>query len=277
MAVRSFLSAGGRDAVDRPRAYEQQPAAREQAAAACKQAAAARGQAAAECEQAAACEQAGAGPERAGAARRHAAVVREPLADGAVVLRGFAIQAAPVLAVGIAEIVRAAPFRHMTTPGHRKMSVAMTNCGALGWISDTRGYRYASADPLSGEPWPAMPSSIGALAAAAAAEAGFVDFAPDACLINRYAPGTRLSLHQDKDERDFGAPIVSVSLGVHAVFLFGGLQRRAPVARVRLEHGDVVVWGGPARLRYHGVAPLAAGRHPFAGSDRINLTLRRAA
>lgn len=221
-------------------------------------------------------------PGIAGAAARgageHEAVAGacEALAPGAVVLRGFARACADEIRDALAEIVAAAPFRHMTTPGNRRMSVAMTNCGAFGWFSDRSGYRYSAVDPDSGRPWPPMPAVIATLGAEAAAAAGFAGFEPDACLVNRYAPGTQLSLHQDKDERDFDAPIVSVSLGVPATFLFGGLRRRDPLARVRLEHGDVVVWGGPARLRYHGIARLAAAEHPFAGSDRVNLTLRRA-
>ncbi|HEX6994303.1 MAG TPA: DNA oxidative demethylase AlkB [Gammaproteobacteria bacterium] len=202
---------------------------------------------------------------------------RESLAPGAVVLRGFALDDADEIGRALADVVAAAPFRHMTTPGNRRMSVAMTNCGPLGWVSDRRGYRYAAVDPEAGRPWPPMPAVIAVLAARAADEAGFPGFEPDACLVNRYAPGTKLSLHQDKDERDFGAPIVSVSLGVPATFLFGGPTRKETPVRVRLEHGDVVVWGGPSRLRYHGVAPLAEAEHPFAGPYRINLTLRRAA
>jgi len=201
---------------------------------------------------------------------------RETLAEGAVVLRGFALDAADEIGRAVADIAAAAPFRRMTTPGNRQMSVEMTNCGPLGWVSDPRGYRYSPVDPESGRPWPPMPAVIATLAARAAHEAGFPGFSPDACLINRYAPGTKLSLHQDKDERDFTAPIVSVSLGVPATFLWGGLTRKETPVRVRLEHGDVVVWGGPARLRYHGVAPLAEALHPFAGPYRINLTLRRA-
>jgi alkylated DNA repair protein (DNA oxidative demethylase) len=202
---------------------------------------------------------------------------RRPLGAGAVVLRGFALSAHEQLRVAVDEVAAGAPFRHMLTPGGLRMSVAMTNCGAYGWVSSTRGYRYSQTDPETGAPWPAMPPVFAALAAAAASEAGFVGFAPDACLVNRYEPGARLTLHQDKDERDFGQPIVSVSLGVPAVFLFGGLSRKERPARVVVEHGDVVVWGGPARLRYHGVAPLAEAQHAFAGARRINLTLRHAA
>lgn len=205
-----------------------------------------------------------------------AAGAPEPLADGAVVLRGFARTLAPQLLEEVGNVAARAPWRHMITPGGLRMSVAMTNCGQAGWVSDRTGYRYDGLDPLSGEPWPAMPAAFLDLATRAAAEAGFAGFAPDACLINRYVPGTRLSLHQDRDERDLRAPIVSVSLGLPAVFLFGGLRRAERPARVRLAHGDVVVWGGPARLAFHGVAPLADGDHPLLGRERINLTFRKA-
>jgi alkylated DNA repair protein (DNA oxidative demethylase) len=164
----------------------------------------------------------------------------------------------------------------MVTPGGFVMSVAMTNCGALGWISDRGGYRYSPVDPSSGRPWPAMPQSFLELAAGAAERAGFPGFVPEACLVNRYAPGARLTLHQDRDERDFSAPIVSVSLGLPAVFLFGGERRADRPQRVALAHGDVVVWGGPSRLRFHGILPLADGGHPLTGRHRLNLTLRRA-
>ncbi len=156
------------------------------------------------------------------------------------------------------------------------MSVAMTNCGDLGWISDRRGYRYSPVDPAGGVPWPVMPASFLAMAGAAAARVGFARFVPDACLINRYAVGARMALHQDKDERDFGAPIVSVSLGLPATFLFGGDARADKPLRVALRHGDVVVWGGAARLRHHGVLPLAPGEHALVGPWRLNLTFRRA-
>ncbi|MBP0636487.1 DNA oxidative demethylase AlkB [Cupriavidus sp. AcVe19-6a] len=200
----------------------------------------------------------------------------EPLADGAVVLRGLARADAGALLADVQAVIAAAPLRHMVTPGGLTMSVAMTNCGDAGWVSDVRGYRYDRTDPLSGQPWPAMPPRLRALAAEAAALAGFAGFAPDACLVNRYVPGTRLSLHQDRDERDFSAPIVSVSLGLPAVFLFGGMRRADRPQRVRLAHGDVVVWGGPSRLAFHGVAPLADGDHPLLGRARVNLTFRKA-
>jgi alkylated DNA repair protein (DNA oxidative demethylase) len=200
----------------------------------------------------------------------------EPLAPGAVVLHGFARENAPLLLEAVQHVSREAPFRFMTTPGGYRMSVAMTNCGVAGWITDQSGYRYGPADPLTGKPWPAMPAAFASLAALAAVRAGFSSFTPDACLINRYEPGSRLSLHQDKDERDFTAPIVSVSLGLPAVFLFGGAKRTDTTLRVPLAHGAVVVWGGAARLRYHGVMPLKHGEHPLTGMQRINLTFRKA-
>jgi len=201
---------------------------------------------------------------------------RLALGDGAVVLRGFALPHEAAILAALADVAAAAPFRHMETPGGARMSVAMTNCGAFGWVTDRSGYRYDALDPASGAAWPAMPGAFSALARDAAASAGFADFEPDACLVNRYAVDARLSLHQDKDERDFRQPIVSVSLGLPAVFLFGGARRSDRPARVRLAHGDVVVWGGPARLRFHGVLPLADGFHAATGAHRINLTLRRA-
>jgi alkylated DNA repair protein (DNA oxidative demethylase) len=201
---------------------------------------------------------------------------RHALGPGAFVLRGFALPFVDELLPALEAVAQRAPFRHLVTPGGFTMSVAMTNCGRLGWISDRRGYRYGERDPQTGEPWPPMPGPFARLAAAAAAEAGFDGFAPDACLVNRYEPGTRLSLHQDKDERDYAAPIVSVSLGMPAVFLFGGLARGDKPARIPLAHGDVVIWGGPDRLRYHGVLPLADRPHPLLGSRRINLTFRKA-
>ncbi len=200
---------------------------------------------------------------------------RETMAEGAVLLRGFARPFEAELIPALRTIVGQAPFRHLVTPGGHRMSVAMTNCGGLGWVSDPTGYRYDGIDPNSGHPWPAMPPVLRTLAAGAAEEAGFAGFAPQACLINRYVPGAKLSLHQDKDELDLAAPIVSVSLGLPAIFLFGGLKRGDTPRRYRLEHGDVVVWGGPSRLVFHGVAPLADGEHGVLGRQRINLTFRR--
>jgi len=176
----------------------------------------------------------------------------------------------------VAELLPALEAIQQAAPGGFEMSVALTNCGALGWTSDRRGYRYARQDPQTGHTWPAMPEVFMRLAQDAAARAGFEAFTPDACLINRYVPGARLSLHQDKDERDFSAPIVSVSLGLPATFLFGGLHRADKAARIALAHGDVVVWGGADRLRYHGILPLKPGYHPLLGEQRINFTFRRA-
>lgn len=197
------------------------------------------------------------------------------LAPGAMLLAGFARPMETALIEAVKAIVARAPFRHLITPGGHRMSVAMTNCGRVGWVSDRTGYRYDGIDPDSGLAWPSMPEAFADLALRAAAKAGFTDFRPDACLINCYEPGAKLSLHQDKDELDFNAPIVSVSLGLPATFLFGGMNRNDKTARYRLVHGDVVAWGGPARLAYHGVMPLADGHHPLLGSQRINLTFRK--
>jgi len=199
-----------------------------------------------------------------------------PLAEGAVLLGGFALPMEAPLLAALDAVTAKAPFRHMVTPGGFTMSVAMTNCGAAGWVTDRSGYRYDAIDPESRRPWPAMPAAFDELARRAAEAAGFGGFAPDACLINRYEPGARLSLHQDKNEHDLGAPIVSVSLGLPATFLFGGLKRSDPPRRVALRHGDVAVWGGPARLAFHGVLPLADGEHPVLGRRRINFTFRQA-
>jgi alkylated DNA repair protein (DNA oxidative demethylase) len=198
------------------------------------------------------------------------------LGENSFVLRNFAGSRLSDLMTELLVVVRQAPFRHMLTPGGKAMSVAMTNCGALGWISDRRGYRYSHSDPETDAPWPQMPRCFAKLAQAAADAVGFREFTPDACLVNRYTPGARMSLHQDKDERDFGAPIVSVSLGLNAIFLFGGNQRGDKPRRVPLGHGDVVVWGGSDRLRFHGVAPLKEGTHEVLGAHRINLTFRKA-
>jgi alkylated DNA repair protein (DNA oxidative demethylase) len=199
----------------------------------------------------------------------------EALEEGAVLLRGFASAAAPLLVEEVERVAQAAAFRHLITPGGYSMSVAMTNCGRVGWVSDRTGYRYDPADPQSGIQWPAMPGAFLDIAARAAAKAGFANYDPDACLINRYVAGAKLSLHQDRDEKDAWAPIVSVSLGLPAVFLWGGKRRSDPVRRMRLESGDTVVWGGPARFVYHGVAPLKDGQHPLTGNVRFNLTFRK--
>ena len=201
---------------------------------------------------------------------------REDMASGALTLRGFALEYAPELLSAVHAIAATAPFRKMTTPGGFSMSVAMTNCGDLGWVTDRRGYRYERADPVSGLAWPAMPEVFLKLAVNAAKDAGYEGFVPNACLINRYEPGAKMSLHQDKDEKDFTNPIVSVSLGLPATFQFGGQNRSDPVRKYLLQHGDVVVWGGPSRLFYHGVLTLKDGVHDSVGRARINLTFRRA-
>lgn len=202
---------------------------------------------------------------------------QEPLAPGAVVLRRFALARAEALFQGINAVAAASPFRHMVTPGGYTMSVAMTNCGNLGWATNERGYLYSPVDPRTGDRWPQMPEVFSALCHDAAVAAGYPHFRPDACLVNRYAPGAKLSLHQDKDEPDLRAPIVSVSLGLPAIFQFGGLRRSDPLKRLMLEHGDVVVWGGESRLFYHGIQPLKPGTHPLTGEYRYNLTFRQAA
>jgi DNA oxidative demethylase len=201
---------------------------------------------------------------------------REEIAEGAILLRGFARPIQHDLLSAIEGIVAQSPFRHMSTPGGHQMSVAMTNCGGLGWVTDLTGYRYEAIDPATGRPWPEMPPMFRELAGQAAAQAGFAGFRPEACLVNRYEPGARLSLHQDRDEKNYDEPIVSVSLGLPATFLWGGLKRSDRPVRYRLVHGDVVAWGGPSRLIYHGVAPLADGEHALLGRQRINLTFRKA-
>lgn len=197
-----------------------------------------------------------------------------PIAPGAVLLRGLAREGDSALLQALEGVMAQAPLRHLQTPGGYTMSVATTSCGPLGWVSDWQGYRYSACDPHSGQSWPAMPACFAALARRAALEAGYPGFAPDACLINQYVPGARMALHQDKDERDLCAPIVSVSLGLPAVFQFGGLQRNVTAQRLRLAHGDVLVWGGPSRLAFHGVLPLADGTHTLLGRRRVNVTFR---
>jgi alkylated DNA repair protein (DNA oxidative demethylase) len=200
-----------------------------------------------------------------------------PIAEGAVLLRGFARDMEKALFKAFEDVVAKAPLRHLVTPGGYTMSVAMTNCGPLGWVSDRRGYRYQASDPLSNQPWPAMPAVWRELAVRAADAAGYAGFDPDACLVNSYEPGSKLSLHQDRDEKDLAAPIVSVSLGLPATFLFGTERRADKPQRFRLTSGDVVVWGGASRLAYHGIAPLPEGEHALTGRRRINLTFRKVA
>ncbi|EXF93691.1 dioxygenase [Pseudomonas fluorescens HK44] len=200
----------------------------------------------------------------------------EQLGEQSCVLRGFALPWVEQLLPALEKILLAAPFRQMVTPGGFTMSVGLSSCGTLGWTTDRSGYRYTRIDPFSGQPWPAMPKVFREMAQAAARAAGFHHFEPDACLINRYLPGAKMSLHQDKDERSYDPPIVSVSLGLPAMFLFGGFKRSDTSLRVPLFHGDIVVWGGVDRLRYHGVLPLKEGHHPQLGGQRINFTFRTA-
>lgn len=197
--------------------------------------------------------------------------------DGALLLAGHALENTALLWREICAITEQSPFRHMLTPGGKTMSVAMSNCGDAGWVSDRRGYRYDALDPLTGRNWPAMPDIFATLAADAAKRSGFVRVTPDVCLINRYEIGARMALHQDRDEGNFNAPIVSVSLGLPAVFLWGGRQRSDRPRKYPLNHGDVVVWGGPSRLNFHGIMPIKPGSHPALGPFRYNLTFRRAA
>jgi len=207
---------------------------------------------------------------------RDPGLLRDLLGPGTAILNGFALGRETELAFVMQAITKLAPFRHMITPGGFRMSVALTNCGTYGWVTDRTGYRYDSIDPETGQHWPGMPGNFLELARDAASAAGFPSFNPDACLINRYEPGSRLTLHQDKNERDFTQPIVSVSLGLPATFLFGGMERSDKSVRVPVHHGDVIVWGGPARLRYHGINPLKDGVHPTFGGYRYNLTFRAA-
>jgi alkylated DNA repair protein (DNA oxidative demethylase) len=197
-----------------------------------------------------------------------------PIAPDVTLLRGFAATASLRAAIGA--IAAAAPFRHLTTPGGGRMSVAMTNCGAWGWHSDARGYRYVARDPDSDAPWPAMPPSFRVLAVEAAAAGGFDGFEPDCCLVNRYLVGAQMGAHRDFDELDLRHPIVSVSIGLPALFLWYGATRRGPALRVPLADGDVVVFGGSARAGYHGVRRLAAPEPGVAATVRYNLTFRRA-
>jgi DNA oxidative demethylase len=201
--------------------------------------------------------------------------LREVIAEGAVLLRGFAMADASAILDHLRAIAIEAPPRHMVTPGGHSMSVAMTNCGDAGWTTDRHGYRYSRVDPETNLPWPPMPKLFSQLAARAAEAAGYKNFRPDSCLINYYEPKSKMSLHQDKNEQDYTQPIVSVSLGLPATFLFGGMERSAPTRKLRLEHGDVVVWGGLLRKVYHGIAPLKPGSHPETGAMRINLTFRK--
>ncbi len=200
---------------------------------------------------------------------------QEPICPGAVVLRQFATAATTDILTTLDGLIADAPLRQMQTPGGGKMSAALSACGDYGWVSDRRGYRYAAIDPLTQQAWPEMPDLLSTLAARAAAAAGYPHYSPDVCLINCYETGAKMGLHQDKDELDFSAPIVSVSLGVPANFQFGGAKRTDKPVKIPLQHGDVVVWGGPARLNFHGVLTVRKALHPLTGSRRFNLTFRK--
>lgn len=200
----------------------------------------------------------------------------EMLGKQAIVLRAFALPYLDQAFAALHNVINTSPLRQMVTPGGYTMSVTTTSCGQLGWVSDQDGYRYSRLDPHTGKHWPDIPASLLMLAADAANTAGFPGFVPDACLINRYLPEAKMSLHQDKNELDMAAPIVSVSLGMPAVFLFGGHKREDKTQRVSLFHGDVTVWGGVDRLRFHGVLPVKSNPHPVLGEQRINLTFRKA-
>ena len=201
---------------------------------------------------------------------------QQQLAEGVCLLSGQANSMMPAIWQAVEDVLRQAPLRQMQTPGGYTMSVAMSNCGELGWISDRHGYRYSRLDPQSGQPWPAMPEILQELARIWAAEAGFDNFVSNACLINCYQAGSKMSLHLDRDERDFAHPILTLSLGLPARFMLGGLQRQDPYRKLLLQHGDVLVFGGPARLCFHGIMPLADGDHALLGKRRISLTFRRA-
>jgi len=196
------------------------------------------------------------------------------IAPEVLLLKHHAITA-PLVAA-IERISREAPFRRLHTPGGGQMSVAMTNCGTVGWHSDTRGYRYLDRDPESGRPWPPMPPAFLSLASHAAAMAGFPGFEPDCCLVNRYAIGSQMGAHRDYDELDMRHAIVSVSIGLPAVFVWYGARRKGPAIPVLVEDGDVVVFGGAARAGYHGVRRLAARPEAACDAVRYNLTFRRA-
>lgn len=197
------------------------------------------------------------------------------IAPGAVLLRGLGRTDAVQMLAAVESVIAQLPLRHLQTPGGHTMSIQTTRCGSMGWVSEPGGYRYAPRNPGTRQPWPAMPECLLRFAVRAATEAGYPDFVPDSCLVNQYLPGNKLGLHQDRDERDLRAPVVSLSLGLPATFLFGGLERSGKTQRYRLAHGDVVVWGGPSRLAFHGVLPVANGDHPLLGRRRINLTFRK--
>ena len=197
------------------------------------------------------------------------------IGPGAVLMRGLGRAGDVQILQAVESIIAQAPLRQPHTPGGYTMSIQTTRCGSVGWLSEPGGYRYSTINPRTGQPWPAVPECLMDFAVDAATQAGYPDFVPDSCMINQYLPGNKLGLHQDRDERDLRAPVVSLSLGLPAIFLFGGLQRTGKTQRYRLAHGDVVVWGGPSRLAFHGILPLAHGDHALVGQRRLNVTFRR--
>ncbi len=200
----------------------------------------------------------------------------EVIDNDAIILKGFVRAKANQLVKDAELISQQSPFRTMTTPGGGKMSVAITNCGHCGWLSDEHGYRYQQIDPVTHRSWPEMPQSFLKICAAATKAASFAEFMPDACLLNKYQADAKMGLHNDNDEHDLTAPIVSVSLGLDAVFLFGGKTRQSPTRKYLLSHGDVVVFGGQSRLNFHGISLI---KPTYISDDltdhRLNLTFRK--
>lgn len=197
-----------------------------------------------------------------------------PIAEGAVLLRGWAAVNDAQWLAAVRQVLAQQPFQAAYTASGLPMSVRTSNCGSWGWAASRSGYGYTRSDPDSGRPWPEMPIFLKLQAQALASAAGYLAFDPDVCLINSYELGAKMGLHHDADEKDKAAPIVSVSLGLPCTFVWGGLQRSDPVRSFALEHGDVLVWGGASRMVFHGVRPLRAGQHHLLGAQRWNLTFR---
>jgi len=197
----------------------------------------------------------------------------EEIFPGAVLMRSLALPQDNEFFTAAEAIIAARPLHHTTTPSGLPMGVMVTDCG------DSRAFanRWDTANPERMRLWPPMPPLLRDFAIRCAVRSGFPQFRPDACHINRYQAGTKLGLHQDRHECDWTQPIVSLSFGLECIFLLGGLQRTDKPRRILLEHGDVIVWGGPSRMRFHGVQPLKPGHHPLTGPYRYNLTFRKIA